>query len=268
MARTINIIGMGLIGTSLARDALRSGYQVRGYEKDIENRDAASNILKIPVADIDQPLLPADLTILCTPPADIVSRLPKLLDEPPGILCDVASVKSPIAKAVANHANRRLYVSAHPMAGRELSGPRAAQDALFRNRPCLFCDVELSDPDGYQLVRDFLLGACAMFPAEMPSDVHDRHVAVISHLPHILAYILNDLVWSTPGVCPQLGGSGLDGMIRLAKSDPNLWQDILLTNAPALKQPLDQTINYLSRLQKVLQDGDAVTLREIIKQLP
>ncbi|MDY5954916.1 MAG: prephenate dehydrogenase/arogenate dehydrogenase family protein [Kiritimatiellia bacterium] len=268
MPKTINIIGLGLIGTSLARDAIRTGWEVHGFERDPGNRATASAILKRPVEPLEAPLPPADLTALCTPPADILDRLPRLLDAPPGAIFDVASVKTPIAKAVARHPNRARYVSAHPMAGRELSGPRAAIDALFRNRPCLFCDTDHSAPSDYAQVRAFLLNDCAMFPAEMSSEAHDRHVAVISHIPHILAFVLNNLVWTEPDVQPQLGGTGLDGMIRLAKSDPLLWRDILATNAQALDAPLAKAIDLLSQIRNALQTGDADALARHILRRP
>ncbi len=252
----LGVIGLGLIGGSLAKDARAAGWRVVGYDANPQHLQQAAAFVD-EVTDSMKALWDADLIALCIPPFASAQLLPTLLDHAQGAVFDVASVKGLLTQAVANHPQRSRYVAAHPMAGREQGGPQVAITGLFKGSPCIYCDLGQSAPEHVQTVKGFLTDICGMTSAEMTSEEHDRHVAYVSHLPHVLAYALQTLVVTAqPPIAAELSGGSLADMTRVSKSPVALWADIFASNTSALAQTVTQMSARLAELQEALAAND------------
>lgn len=240
----LGIIGLGLIGTSIARDALAAGWDVAGTDVFPDNQKTAQ---AFGIGPLDNPS-ECDLLAICTPPTITASLLRVLLKTNTVPVFDVSSVKGVIVERTENLPGRKYFVSAHPMSGRETSGPAGAQEKLFRDRPCIICDAEKSEAGALLMVENFWRDVCGSTLSRMDSHTHDRHVATVSHLPHLLSFVLARCVQeaaATGTAFPELAGKGLDGMLRLSKSDRILWNDIFSSNREALNENIDTFIRLL-----------------------
>ncbi len=151
---------------------------------------------------------------------------------------DVASVKQlPLRRAAELGCDLTTYVPAHPMAGRERSGPAAAKADLFVGRPWVFCPAAESSPDAVALVRG-LIGACGAQAIQMSAEEHDRCVALVSHVPHLVASAVAAQCADAPSRTLALAGPGLLDVTRIAAGDPGLWTEILTANAVPVHEVL------------------------------
>lgn len=260
---TVHIIGTGLIGTSLALALRAKGCLVTGEDLNPEHTQIARNIgLSEPTPDL-QP----DLVFVCVPPAQAAEVIAQASGRfPSATISDVTSVKeSVIQSAIALGADPARLVSAHPMAGRETSGPRAARADLFEDRAWVITPVDGSDMHRIEQVRSIveLVNGTSM---EMKAEQHDRVVALVSHTPQILSTILaGQLVDQDPQEL-AISGSGLSDMIRIAGSDPRLWQEILVANSHEVVGALDSVIKSMSDFRDSIARHDAVEVEEVIRR--
>ena len=245
----LGIIGLGLIGTSIARDALAAGWEAAGTDSSQENLKTACGF---GIRLLDNPA-ECDLLAVCTPPAATARLLPDLLKTTMVPVFDVSSVKGVIADSIEDVPGRGRFVFSHPMSGRELSGPSGAAENLFRGRPCIICDAEHSEAKALQMVEDFWRTVCGATLSRMDSRAHDRHVAAVSHLPHLLSFVLAKRIREAAdagAAFPELAGRGLEDMLRLSKSDRALWDDIFSSNSEALNENIDAFIRLLKNEKK------------------
>jgi prephenate dehydrogenase len=232
------IVGAGLMGTS-AGLALQS----KGVETYLADRDAGAARLAADLgAGRDEPTRQqVDLAILAVPPKVVPDLLVDLQSKAVArAYTDLASTKGYVHRAAAAAGvDLAGYIGGHPMAGRERSGPAGARADLFEGRPWVLTPTDQTAPG----VRDLALEAvrlCGGVPVVMAADEHDRAVGLISHAPHLLAALMAARLEQADEAAVALAGTGIRDVTRIAASDPELWRQILATNAPAVAEVLDR----------------------------
>ena len=261
-AITITIIGVGLIGGSLALD-LRYKYSVKriiGVDKSPEHLIRAKQLGLIDEsASLQDAIDRSDLLILSTPVSTSCKLLPKILDKLTNqVIIDVGSTKANILRLVKEHPQRGRYVATHPMAGTEFSGPDAAIVNLYQNKNVILCDVETSDNDALGLVKD-IYKSIGMNILYMESSAHDIHAAYVSHISHISSFALSltvlDKEKEKKNILDMASG-GFESTVRLAKSAASMWMPIFMLNN---ENVLDVMDNYIGKLQ---QFRDAISNKD------
>ncbi|HCB76281.1 MAG TPA: prephenate/arogenate dehydrogenase family protein [Sphingomonas bacterium] len=265
----ITVVGLGLIGSSVARAARAriEGVQVTGYDADPEVRRVAREIgLCDEIADdADAAAREADLVVLCVPvgamgraAADLAPALPA-----DAIVTDVGSCKASVVEALAAALPGHVIVPAHPVAGTEQSGPTAGFATLFNHRWCILTPPEGTDPVAVDRVAGFWRALGAEVETMAP-DHHDRVLAVTSHLPHLIAYTIvgtaSDLEEVTQSEVIKYSAGGFRDFTRIAASDPTMWRDVFLANREAVLDMLQRFSEDLALLQRAIRwgQGDAL----------
>jgi len=268
----IAIIGLGLIGSSIARAVREAMPDVRiaGYDIDEKVRARARELgLADPITDTAADAVrDAELVIMCVPVGamkaagdSIASALPKK-----AIVSDVGSAKVAVAKALREALPDATIIPAHPVAGTENSGPDAGFASLFRGRWCILTPHEGSSKENVARVAHFWerLGAKV---ETMDAKHHDLVLAVTSHLPHLIAYTIvgtaSDLEGVTQGEVIKYSAGGFRDFTRIAASDPTMWRDIFLNNREAVLDVLQRFSEDLSMLQRAIRWGDGDTLFDL-----
>ena len=192
--KTVGVIGLGLIGGSMALDLRRRGFasKVLGVEADSVAAEAAITIgLVDKVVDLPECVKEADIIVVAVPVGTAVKMVPEILDSlaEGKIVIDVCSTKEEICRAVKYHPRRKQFVSTHPMAGTEYSGPWAAQPGLFDGRACIFADTEESAPKAVKAIEE-MYDVLNMRPIRMNAEQHDLHTAYVSHISHVTSFAL------------------------------------------------------------------------------
>lgn len=250
--RSAAVVGTGLIGTSIAL-ALR-GRGVTTHLLD-QNPEAARIAADLGAGVVGLPRTPVDLAILAVPPQHVASALHEyqrlnLADD----FTDAASVKAkPQAEAAALGCDLSRYVGGHPMAGREQSGPLAAQGDLFRGRPWVLTPASTVGRRAVDRAVE-LAELCGAHPVVMGHEQHDRAVALISHTPHLVASLLAGRLLHGEESELQLAGQGLRDVTRIAAGDTELWTDILGSNAGAVADVLAELALDLRVVVDALRD--------------
>jgi cyclohexadieny/prephenate dehydrogenase len=268
----VALIGLGLIGSSLSR-AIRRGKlakSISGHARSAETRERAMELgladeMHATAADA---VKGADLVILCTPVgtyAALASEIGPHL-EAGAILTDVGSVKKCVIRDVGPHVPAGVhFIPGHPIAGTEHSGPDAGFASLFENRWSILTPVEGTDPDAVARLRAFW-EACGSNVDIMDADHHDLVLAIVSHLPHLIAYNIvgtaADLEEVTKSEVIKYSAGGFRDFTRIAASDPVMWRDVFLTNKDAVLEMLGRFSEDLSALQRAIRWGDGEMLEE------
>ena len=283
---TVGIVGLGLIGGSMAVDLRRRGFagRILGVENDSVNAAAALKIgLADEVVDFGECIDRSDLIVLSVPVGTAGKMLPRVLDrfaELSGgtgsssgsaagfgkIVIDVCSTKGNLVKTVAGHPMRGRYVATHPMAGTEYSGPWAAQSGLFDGRACIICNAEDSDSDAVETVRR-LYDTLNMRLTEMDAANHDVHTAYISHISHITSFALALTVLDKERDEKHifdLASGGFSSTVRLAKSDADMWVPILSQNRNNVLTVMDTYIEKMNEFRDAIASGDEDRIRSLI----
>ncbi len=256
----ICVIGLGLIGGSMAKD-LRSQLNVTVVGVD-HNESHCKEALELGLVDrIDS--LPsgvaiADIIILSIPVKGIVRLLPDVLDliNDSAVVIDVGSTKEDICISVHGHPKRTRFVAAHPLAGTEFSGPRAAIKNLFPGKKNIICEKGRTDSDALETAVK-LFASLGMESYFLNPSEHDRHLAYVSHLSHISSFTLSLTVQDIEKDEEQifnLASTGFESTVRLAKSSPSTWAPIFSQNSVHLSKALDQYIEYLTQFKKAIEN--------------
>ena len=284
---TVGVIGLGLIGGSLALDLKRRGFAgtVLGVEKDPVAAQAA---LTIGLADEMVPyetcVERADIIVVAVPVGTAVKMVPDILDRiekfchserseespAPGdkIVIDVCSTKSQICHATQYHPLRGQFVSTHPMAGTEYSGPWAAQPGLFDGRACIFADSEESAPKAVKAIEE-MYGVLNMRPLYMNSEQHDVHTAYVSHISHVTSFALALTVLDKEKDEKHifdLASGGFASTVRLAKSNADMWVPILTQNHDNVLHVMDTYIEKMQQFREAVNNYDEDKIRELINE--
>jgi prephenate dehydrogenase len=254
----ITIIGLGLIGGSLAIALRESGFatELIGVEANAENAARALELgLVDKIASFTEGVALADIVIVATPVNALVSLLPKILDLVDNqIVMEVGSTKKPIVEAVRTHPNRAHFIATHPMAGTEFSGPDAAISGLFVGKACVLCDVEDSSEAAHAAAKA-LFTALKMRMVYLDSESHDVHTAYVSHISHISSFALALTVLEKErdeNQIFELASGGFESTVRLAKSNPETWIPIFEQNRDNVLDVLDEHISVLSQFRTLL----------------
>jgi cyclohexadieny/prephenate dehydrogenase len=266
----IALIGLGLIGSSIARAVARLGLAGELVATDA-SREVRARAQEIRLADViaedsAAAVRDADLVIACVPVGacaavaeDIAPHL-----KPGAIVSDVGSVKGAVLRAMAPHLPAHAhFIPAHPVAGTEDSGPDAGFPELFINRWCILTPPEGADAAKVEELAAFwrALGANV---ETMTADHHDLVLAVTSHLPHLIAYTIvgtaDELEDVTRSEVLKFSAGGFRDFTRIAASDPTMWRDVFLTNKDAVLEMLGAFQEDLSKLTRAIRRGDGEVL--------
>ena len=267
---TIAIIGLGLIGGSMAKD-LKSQLNVRVLGVDLHPENASLALELNLVDDIvtyEAALQQAQVIILAFPVNQIEKQLPQILNdiEPGTVVIDVGSTKEKICRRVSEHPRRGLFVAAHPLAGTEFSGPQAAISGLFRNKNNIICDKERSNEQSLKMALE-LFNSIGMLTRFLSSADHDKHMAYVSHLSHISSFTLSLTVLDIEKDESQifnLASTGFESTARLAKSNPETWSPIFEKNSQHLIEAIDRYSSYLTEFKEALIHQDKEKLKKMM----
>ncbi|MER7918905.1 MULTISPECIES: prephenate dehydrogenase [unclassified Streptomyces] len=257
--RTALVIGTGLIGTSAALALTQRGVTVHLADHDPEQARTAAAL----GAGTDAaPEGPVDLAIVAAPPAHVAALLADAMRRglARGYL-DVASVKGgPRRELEALGLDLGAYLGTHPMSGREKSGPLAATGDLFEGRPWVLTPTRDTDTEVLNLALE-LVSHCRAVPVVMDADAHDRAVALVSHMPHLVSSMVAARLEHADEAAVRLCGQGIRDVTRIAASDPRMWIDILSANPGPVADlladvaaDLDETVGALRALQSSDED--------------
>jgi len=267
----VTVVGLGLIGGSMAIDLRKAGLATSLIGID-QNPGHISKAIELGLVDKVLPeneaFATSDLIILAIPVNAIGAFLPSVLDavNKNAIVIDAGSTKKMICQSVAGHSKRNQFVAAHPIAGTEYSGPESAFQGLFSDKTNIICERDKSSEKALAVATKIfeVLGMNTIF---MEPEEHDKHVAYVSHLSHVSSFLLGQTVLDIEKDEKNifdLAGSGFASTVRLAKSSPDMWTPIFEQNAEYLSQALLEYIMHLQKFQYHLQKRDAKELHKIM----
>ncbi|MBL8642507.1 MAG: prephenate/arogenate dehydrogenase family protein [Rhodospirillaceae bacterium] len=269
----VTFIGIGLIGSSMARVMKRDGL-AKTIVACARRKETLDTCLKLGIADEVTPdyaaaVKNADLIVIATPIStngEIAKAIGPHL-KPGAIVTDVGSVKQAVIDAVSPHIPKGAhFVPAHPLAGTEHSGPEAGFPELFQGRWCIITPLPGSDASAVQKVRDFWEKAGSKIET-MQADHHDKVLAITSHLPHLIAFTIvgtaDDLAEDLKQEVIQYSASGFRDFTRIAASDPVMWRDVFMNNREAVLEILQRFTEDLTALQRAIRRGDGEALQTL-----
>lgn len=266
----IGIIGIGLIGGSMAVDLKSRGFADRivGVEQDPLHAAAAKEQgLVNEMVDYDECIATSDIIVVAVPVSAAIQMIPDILDKvDKQVVTDVCSTKEKINDMVRYHPRRRNFVAAHPMAGTEYSGPWAALPGLFDGRAGIICNAEDSDIRAVELIKQ-MYDCLNMRIIFMRATHHDVHTAYISHISHITSFALALTVLEkekNEKNIFDLASGGFSSTVRLAKSNADMWAPIFSQNKDNVLTVLDTYIEKLQDFKQHIAEYDEEGVKELI----
>ena len=273
----IGIVGLGLIGGSMAIDLKRKGFaqKVVGVEADPVNASAAKQIgLVDEIVSLEECVAESDIVVLAVPVGAAVKLLSNVLDAYQAaqtedkVVIDVCSTKEMLADSVKYHPFRKQYVATHPMAGTEYSGPWAAMPGLFDGHACIICDAQESSNKAVRKIES-MYDALNMRAIYMNSSNHDVHTAYVSHISHVTSFALALTVLDKEKDEKHifdLASGGFSSTVRLAKSNPDMWVPILTQNRDNVLHVMDTYIEKMNAFREAIAEGDEDAIRGLIDE--
>lgn len=271
---TVAIIGIGLIGGSMALDLKNREFadEIIGVDNNINHRNVAllSKIVD-KIEPLEKAVEQADLIVVTTPINGIQQLLPQILTLTQGtskVVTDTGSTKAGIGSLVANHPNRKQYVASHPMAGTEFSGPMAAINRLFDYKNVIICDKEKSSKQALRLVKR-MYDTLNMKLIYMNSKEHDVSAAYVSHMSHISSFVLSLAVLEkekNEKRILSLASGGFESTVRLAKSSADMWVPVFEQNSKYILEVLDTYMEKLQEFKTSIENNDDDKLHQLITQ--
>jgi cyclohexadieny/prephenate dehydrogenase len=269
----IALVGIGLIGSSLARvirrEKLTSHIAIATRSQATLDEARALDLGDSYADDATAAVRDADLVIVSVPVGSsgtVAEQIAPAL-KPGAIVTDVGSTKASVIAQMAPHMPEGVhFIPGHPIAGTEKSGPAAGFADLFRGRWCILTPLPGTDADAINRLGAFW-EACGSRLDTMDANHHDKVLAIVSHLPHIIAYNIvgtaDDLETVTQSEVIKYSASGFRDFTRLAASDPTMWRDVCLHNKDAILEMLARFSEDLSSLQRAIRWGDGDKLFEL-----
>ena len=254
------IIGTGLIGGSFALDIQQEYSEAIIYGIDTNSRHLKEaleqGVIHKEATMNDLPL--ADIVFLTIPVDIALAVLPKVLDliSDDALVIDVGSTKQRICDVVKKHPKRRNFLAAHPIAGTEFSGPKAALQGLYKDKTNIICEVEKTT---FKLQEKALeiFSKIGMRIRYMDAVSHDKHIAYVSHLSHISSFMLGKTVIDkekNERDIFDMAGSGFESTVRLAKSSPAMWTPIFEQNKDNIIETLEEYIGNLQQFKALMEE--------------
>jgi prephenate dehydrogenase len=269
----VYIIGIGLIGGSMGLDIkmLYPKATVYGVDSNENHLQEALALAVIDKTAILENVSDADFVIVSVPVDVALTVLPEVLDliGENTIVFEVGSTKTLICEAVANHPKRRNFIATHPIAGTEFSGPSAAILGLFQGKTNIICEVERTAFKLQEKALD-LFKAIGMRIRYMEPKSHDKHIAYMSHLSHISAFMLGKTVINKERHEQDIfdmAGSGFESTVRLAKSSPAMWTPIFKQNKDQVIETMEEYISNLTHFKDLLINEDYDAIYEEMKSV-
>jgi len=272
--RELAVVGVGLLGGSVAK-AARAGALARrivGIGRDAARLQPAvdDGTLDAATTDLDAGVRQADFVLLSAPVLAIEGLLERVWRAAADgvVITDVGSTKGNVVRAAERLAARRplAFVGSHPLAGSEQSGYRVARVDLFRGATVVVTPTDRTELRAVKAATEFweALGARV---STLDPETHDRSVAAISHLPHLIACALVDGAARVDPAALELAARGFKDTTRIAAGDPDMWTEIFLANRTALSASVDAFGKALADLQRAIAVGDAATLRAVLARI-
>jgi prephenate dehydrogenase len=260
-ARTVAIVGVGLIGGSLARDLAAVGWRVLGHDRDADTIDAAIRSGVVHGAFPESGPIEADVAVLAVPVSSFAPVLRGMASRIGGVplIMDVCSTKRSTVAAAQSLGVGDRFVGAHPMAGSHRSGWNASRRGLFAGCAVYLCPTPLTSSIALDSARELWETLGGRVEA-IAADVHDALVAQTSHLPQLVSYALG-LALAQSGVSRSTLGPGGQDVTRLAASDVEMWTSIMLDNGDAILQALSRHQYQMATLRAAIERRDARALR-------
>lgn len=273
----VALIGFGLIGSSIAR-ACRARDDMAGtIVASARSAETLATVARLGIADVieadpGRAVADADLVILCTPVgvlAEVTAAIAPHL-KPGAVLSDVGSTKGSVIRDMAPHVPKGVhFVPAHPIAGTEFSGPEAGFAELFQGRWCIVTPLPDTDPQAVTRLEEFWRRTGSMVASMDPAS-HDRVLAVVSHLPHLIAFTIvntaDHLEQEMKEKVLDFAASGFRDFTRIAASDPVMWRDVFLNNREALLEMLARFTEDVQAMARAVRRGEAEYIEDSIRR--
>ena len=256
-----NVLGLGLIGGSLALALQRAGYEVGGTDSDASRTETAVQRNIIHHVGL---FANAEVTFVATPVNTVAEQVALALEQTSGVVTDVGSVKSHVAHAISNP----RFVAGHPMAGSELDGLDGADAEMFEGAVWVLTPTASSADDSFSILAGLITKLGAEVVALDPQH-HDDLVAIVSHVPHLTAATLMRLADNRSEehlALLRLAAGGFRDMTRIASGRPGIWLDICEQNRDAIVRGLDSLISGLSEMRDIVSKGDRDALFSSLEQ--
>ena len=266
----IGIIGLGLMGGSLAKAVKRHGIakKVYGFTNSEKNKkDILDLKLVDELVDLETLKKVSDVLILAIPVDAIIAMFPSFLDiDEKTTIIDMGSTKEYIVKNIPSKI-RKNFIAAHPMTGTEKNGPKAAIDNLYEGKTVVLCDLEAND--NIHVNKAFrIFQEIGMRIVVMDSKEHDVNACYISHLPHLISFSLANTVMShqNPKEIIALAAGGFKDMSRIAKSSPRMWGDIFKQNRENMLESIKYFEEQLNLAKNMIKEEKYEELEEWMKK--
>jgi cyclohexadieny/prephenate dehydrogenase len=275
--RRLALLGIGLIGSSVARIARERGDLAAEVVANARTQATLDRVAELGIADRVEPdparaVEGADCVMLCAPVGTFAGLAeaiaPRLV--PGTVVTDVGSTKQSVIRDVAPRLPSHVhFVPGHPLAGTEYSGPDAGFTTLFQGRWCLLTPPPGTDEGAVARMEEFWRRCGSMVEVMDPAH-HDRVLAIVSHLPHLIAFTIcgtaDDLGGETRQEVLQFAATGFRDFTRIAASDPVMWRDIFLNNREALLEMLARFMEDAQAMARAVRWGDAAYIEDKIKR--
>ena len=271
--RKVAVIGLGLIGGSLAAALRESGEvgEVFGVERDAQSlRFAIENgITDAGASEIGPGISGSEIVVVAT----YVDTIAQVANEVSGfvspgtVVCDVGSVKASIVREMEDAPRNIRFVGAHPIAGKETSGVTESDPGLFSGKRCVVTPTESTDPEALSMIKT-LFSLVGSEVVEMDPESHDEVFSLVSHLPHAVAYSLVGAVTSGGGDRNlfDFSGGGLADFTRIAGSSPEMWAGIFIENRDALLGAIRGFAGKLGEIEKAVASGNVEELAALLRE--
>ncbi len=269
---TVTIVGLGLIGGSMALDlkAKRFSNRIIGVDNNPRHRDVALERGIIDEAmTLHSGIKEADIIVLAIPVDAIKEILPLILDYVTHqAVTDMGSSKEEIINSISDHPKRGNYVASHPMAGTEYSGPEAAITGLFSKKVGIICDMADSNPKALEAITNLYM-ALNMRLVFMAAREHDLHAAYVSHISHLTSFALAltvlDKEKNEKNIF-NLASGGFDSTVRLAASSASMWVPIFAQNKENVIAVMDTYIEKMTAFKEAIASGKNEEVKELIME--
>ncbi len=269
----VGIIGLGLIGSSLALKIGEAYNDITIYGEDISESNLRytieNKIIGNKLEEKDYSKL--DMLFVAIPVDQVLKVLSPILDKvgENTLVVDLGSTKKPICDLVNSNQNRRKFLAAHPIAGTEFSGPMSADSSLFDNKTIILCETEKTENRLLNIAKDLFL-SIGMSIKEMTADEHDKHIAYVSHLSHITSFMLGKTVMDKEKdeeTIYDMAGSGFESTVRLGKSSPSMWTPIFNQNKKNIIDALDEYLKNIKNFKHLIETDNLSEMFNEMEQI-